>query len=214
MTRETHSDKALKTLTLMGTVPEEWAHVPIKYVLEDQMWPEAARCPDCVHGEAWLTPKGEPHNFFKHCKGGLSGFEKQAQIEKYSLTKGKCPTCPTSRNSPWRGTGEVIKYKMRKVWVGYVQWVEGTLFDSRFEDALYNTNRTSTRVRHICGLCSKSILDPFGIIPVHGKDSAGRIHGMWIGRDCGRKFLGVKDFKNPKAKRGDRTMLKTPLTKT
>lgn len=212
---ESHSIKALKTIEAMGTIPEQWTLVPIKYVLEDREYPVKVRCPDCVHGEAWLTPKGAAHNFFKHCKGGLSGFEEQEQIAKYSLTKGRCPTCPKRPGYSSRGTGEIWKLKIMKVWVGYPQWLPNTRFDSRFHDALYYTERRAQKtVWYCCELCSKSILDPYsGLVPVHATDDKGMAHGMWVGADCGRKFLKAQVTKPEKSKRGDKFLIINPLLK-
>lgn len=180
-----HSEKGLKTLSVMNTTPEEWGLTDIKWVQEKRMMPVKAKCPDCHGiGKAWVNPEGKAHDFWKHTDlPCMTGFEKKEQIEKYSLKEGKCPTCPSSRKWSGRGTGEVVIFKEMKVWVGYVQWHSKTVFDSRF-------NHTSGD----CHLCSKRIKQS-RLVPVTAKGKDGIIHGMWVGMDCARKFFGIKNFK-------------------
>jgi hypothetical protein len=201
-----HSLKALKTLELMNTKPEDWGLVEILWKQEMRAMPEHVRCPDCVSGLAWVTPEGKPHNFFKHCKGGLSNSQRQEQIKEFQLKQAQCPTCPPSRKWPGRGTAEVVVFKDRLVWVGYPQWHKDTRFDSRFEDALYNTVRVKEDLRCVCALCSKSIGGTFSYrVPVTAKGADGVIHGMWVGADCARKFFGVKNFKKDHIIKGSET---------
>lgn len=78
--------------------------------------------------------------------------------------------------------GLVREHRMVTKTVGVVQWAKHTHFDSRFGSGIN------------CSLCSKLI--PSGrFIPVTGKGKDGRVHGMWVGEDCARKFFGVKNFK-------------------
>lgn len=181
---ETHSDKGLKTLALLGTTAADWGLVEIKWVEEKRMVPTKERCRTCSGiGQAHFEVDGSlAENKIDSQKDYYKWNDRQREIHR--LVRGKCPTCPSSRGAYHQyGTGEVTVMKLRKVWVGYVQWEPNTLFDSRF-------------VGHDCQLCSKTLKSVWsGVVPVHGKDSNGQIHGMWVGQDCARKFLGIKKWK-------------------
>lgn len=87
------------------------------------------------------------------------------------------------------GTRKITRTRNRLVWVGTPQWARGTKFDSRF----------GFTARFNCELCSKTIKNPFsGLVPVTGTDSEGRYHGMYVGADCARKFMGIKNYKKDK----------------
>ncbi len=205
-----HSDKALKTIELMNTKPDDWGLVEIKWKQEMRYVPVQVKCPSCHgSGSCYLRKNGEVHDFWKDSKGNrratLGFSERETDMKKYKLTKGRCPECPPSRGtwaSESRGSGQVTRWEKRKVWVGYPQWHKKTLFDSRFEGAFYEDKRWETASKSgktlqcVCQLCSKSITGVFsGLVPVTGKGADGKIHGMWVGEDCARKFFGVKNFK-------------------
>jgi hypothetical protein len=187
---ETHSEKGLKTLTLLGTTPSDWGLVEIIWKREKVMVPMKVRCPTCygigeahfeLNGSLALNKIDSKNDFYKW---------NDRQREIRALPKNTCPTCPPMRG--WRrhyGTGEITVMKEREVWVGYVQWELKTVFDSRFV----------IRDGRVCQLCSKTIKSVWsGLVPVHGKDTKGQIHGMWVGEDCARKFLGIKKWKKDK----------------
>jgi hypothetical protein len=176
-----HSEKGLKTLELMGTKPDDWGLVEIKWVQEMRDMPVKKQCPTCYGiGEAHFEQDGSlAINKISSSKNYYDWNDRQKQI--MSLPYGKCPTCPTNRRG--YGTGEVVTWKPMKVWIGYPQWEAGTKFDSRFGG-----------VNNHCGLCQKHI-KASGFVPVHGKDANGQVHAMYIGQDCARKFLGIKKWR-------------------
>lgn len=184
-----HSEKALKTFDMMNTKPADWGLTPIKWVQEMHSVPTKVKCSTChgigqayfrADGQLWVNKVDYDKNYY--------GWNDEQRRMRAEGKRDRCPTCPPRRGHPSYGTGEVVEIRKRKVWVGYVQWEKGTKFDSRF--ALHD--RTNCRV---CELCSKSIFGKMsGLVPVHGKGADGTIHGMWVGEDCARKFLGIKKF--------------------
>jgi hypothetical protein len=199
MTRpEPHSSKAIKTIELMNTKPSDWGLVEIKYKREKRWVPEKRKCLFCWgNGSCYVRKNGESHDFWIGPDGKrracLSGFEREKDIKKYKLEIGTCSKC---------NGGSVIKWLKKLVWIGYPQWHKKTLFDSRFEDGFYQNKRWENAtakgktLKCVCALCSKSITGIFsGLVPVTGKGADGKIHGMWVGEDCARKFFGVKNFK-------------------
>lgn len=75
--------------------------------------------------------------------------------------------------------GKVSGIVRTTVKVGYPQFPAGARFDSRFGGGMN------------CALCNKLILKS-GRVPVHATGVDGVTHGMFVGEDCGKKFLDVK----------------------
>lgn len=180
-----HSLKGLKTIEAMGTAPGDWHLTPIKWSRVVMTVPTQVTCPSCRgHGQTNFEEDGSmavnkiPTDDYHEWR------EEAYRIRQ--LRKGKCPTCPPSRKWPGLGTGTVTEYREQEVTLGTPVWAAGTLFDSRFA----GQHRDSVRV---CELCSKSITGVWsGRVPVQGRGSDGKIHGMWVGEDCARKVLGVE----------------------
>ncbi len=223
----THSEKALTTLKIMGTKPENWQLCDIKWVKEKRMVPCEVECPSC-YGEKFVRFEADgktvilmPPGITYADKAELSQFDfystewvklhkahekkEKAQKEYLSLAikeagydnerhtygvLGNCPKCFKSfRASKFRSArmgsdGKVWGSKEAELWVGYPQWPEGTDFDSRFGGSSVKSGGVA------CGLCNKTIIKS-GTIPVWGKDADNKVHGMWVGSDCAKKFLAV-----------------------
>lgn len=190
MMRETHSEKGLKTLDLMGTKPDQWAHIPIKWVKEIHKVPTRVDCPLCgrlgrVHIEA--DGRVAANEYESLVRQDYRRYNDRYQARRQAirtLPQDTCPLCPPRRNFRSYGTGQIVWNLFREVEIGYLQTSPGTLWDSRFAD---NGRR--------CHLCDKVIRKSLRV-PVHGKGDDGVVHGMWVGQDCARKFLGVKSFEN------------------
>lgn len=195
----THSDKALKTISEMKTVPSDWGRTEIKWEkrrIYTEVW---VLCPVCAGSgkvgslKGKVVPSHEAHN------GGARETIRPCET---------CPRVPWTRNgrtwywkdgkngeigndrhhgSPDRDyremNGLVREWLMVEKEVGIVQWAEGTKFDSRFSDSSDQ-----------CQLCAK-VIPSQRFCPVTGKGADGMIHGMWIGEDCAKKFFQIKNFK-------------------
>jgi hypothetical protein len=182
---EKHSEKGLTTLALLGTKPEDWGLVPIKWEKQNIEVPTKVKCPTCYGiGQAHFELDGSLAINNIDSKKDYYRWNTR-QLEIHRLRRDRCPTCPPKRNH-WGhsyGTGEVTKMVKREVMVGIILWEKDSIFDSRFNSGLH------------CHLCNK-LIQKSGRVPVHGKDQNGIVHNMWIGEDCARKFLGIiKAFK-------------------
>ena len=196
MKKESHSEKGLKTIELMNTKPDDWGLTPIKWVWEIVMANVEKECPTCRgRGKAYVNIKtGKPssgaNDYKKLNDRSPSGWRSKNEY-------GRCPTCPQRSTRGFGpielGTGKIVVQEKAKILVGYPIWPKGVQFDSRFEDAIYNTRRTKEIVHYVCALCSKSIGGRWSyVIPVNARGSDGKIHGMYVGEDCARKFLGLE----------------------
>lgn len=212
----THSDKALKTLHRMGTQAPDWGLVEFEWVERILRMPVKEDCPSCrgrrrtsivaTDGGRLLTQR--EHDLYYgnrtyHFVPAEFRSKSQHQIgEMLGIKYGDCPTCRGPRG---RSTGKITIVKDVKVRIGIPQWAAGTKFDSRFSrDALRQETATGKAVRDVCELCSKSITSEHaGTVPVTGRGADGIIHGMWVGRDCARKFFGFKNFKKDQVVRRD-----------
>jgi hypothetical protein len=196
MRRETHSEKGLKTISLMGTESADWHLTPLKWKYVYEMVPTKVKCPTCRgRGQVNLEADGSVAvNEIDHKKDYYKWNERQQQMR--ALPTAKCPECPARRGWSMYGTGEVVVMKKQKVLVAFPVWAKGTEFDSRFRDAKYSRSSytpSDKRVRHVCELCSKSITGVWSYrVPVQARGADGKIHGMWVGEDCARKILGVE----------------------
>lgn len=182
-----HSDKGLKTLELMGTKPADWGLVEIKWVQEMRPMPVKKDCPTCSRtGHAPFEKDGTlAVNKISYEKDYYKWNTREQEM--WRLEKRQCPTCPPRRNWGGYGTGYVTVWKPMKVWIGYPQWEEGSRFDSRFCDSM-----------DTCDLCNK-VIKKSGFVAVHGKDTYDKVHNMYVGEDCARKFLGItKKWKKDK----------------
>lgn len=210
----THSEKALETFRQMNTVPADWGITDIEWKLEKRKVPTEIECPECRgKGQGYYDERGDfiagKYELGEQVRGWLEQREgkkvfrhyRDSELKEFCKEKNfelkMCRKCGSARCSrrDWEGvyigTGKVIVLKTREVWIGYIQWAEGTRFDSRFHNAIYNRGGS---VANVCELCSKSISKSH-MVPVTGKGPDGVIHGMYVGIDCGRKFIGVKNFK-------------------
>lgn len=191
--KKTHSIKALETLRQMNTVPENWGLVEIIWKKELRKVRTKVRCPECF-GTGRATYEGNGDGSLANESDLLKsvGYQhlKAEQLKKdRNLKTRNCKCCPVVQKTvSWganyiKGTGEIYEMVERKVKVGYPQFAADTKFDSRFQ---YSDGRSF----HHCALCSKGI-NQSGRVPVTGKGADGIIHGMWVGEDCAKKFLGV-----------------------
>lgn len=194
----THSDKALKTISEMVTVPTDWGRTEIKWEkrrISEEVW---VLCPACAGSGKVGTLKGKT----VPSHDAWNGFAKDTIRPCES-----CPRVPWTRKgrtyywkdgkngepgrenhgSPDNGyremNGLVREWLMVEREVGIVQWADGTKFDSRFSDS-----------HDQCQLCAKVIRSQ-RFCPVTGKGADGVVHGMWIGEDCAKKFFQIKNFK-------------------
>lgn len=201
---ESHSEKGLETLRQMGTTPEDWTFADIEWVKEKRLVPTKVSCPTCHHtGQANFRPSGElarpyeevePQPTFDYtnpeeervCRARYQEWLERKRAYGKENVRGRCPTCPTRRNWPSYGTGEVDGVVEAEVMVGYIKWPKGTRFDSRF-GCQWRGFRTA-----VCELCSKSVKSLRMVPVVSHTDPA---HGMWVGADCARKFFDIKPLK-------------------
>lgn len=186
----THSDKALKTLAEMNTKASDWGLTEILWKEEEAVVPVEETCPQCRgRKRTHVTPDGKLvnpellkiyHNpYGEHVPQELRGKSQWAVGKALGVQYGACPVCKGPRGA---SRGYVVRYRVQKVRIGYVQWAAGTRFDSRFN-------------HHDCQLCAKTINVDRYRVPVTGRGEDGVVHGMWVGRDCARKFFGIKNFK-------------------
>jgi hypothetical protein len=180
--KSSHSAKALATIAMMGTTPSQWDLTPIKWVDEERKVPGLVTCPTC-HGmkfvriqDGKVTPP-PPINTHEHF---LYRNAARSEAGKTNQRYGNCPTCAAHK----RGWGLIPQGKVKgfvteTVKVGYPQFPAGTKFDSRFSGGLH------------CALCNKLIMKSLRV-PVHATGDNGVTHGMFVGEDCGKKFLDVK----------------------
>jgi hypothetical protein len=192
----THSDKALKTIAMMGTVPGDWYIPEIDWVEENRMVIGLVTCPVCqgnkrVAKDASGAPKPWPSS---RDYGAWSEYERAAR-EQCKKDTGRsagweatnCDNCKGKIGRYGHGsTGQVKSLVERLVRVGYVRWPAGVKFDSRFTTCSG------------CQLCAKEIRKSWRV-PVAAKGADGSVHGMWVGSDCGRKFLSAEIKETAKA---------------
>ena len=82
--------------------------------------------------------------------------------------------------------GTTGEWKKKPVTIGKVMWPKNdegdliTKFDSRFG-------------HHDCMVCGKPHIKS-GLVPVMAKDDEEEWHGMWVGQDCAKKFMGFMRF--------------------
>lgn len=200
--RETHSAKALQTLKLMGTEPDDWHLTPIKWVKETREVRGWVTCPDC-HGTRWvlkdengnLIPKPElvdlpapPHGAsddvwrarfeeMDRRREVVNDWSRRARAQSPRADYGNCQRCIRKQRGYYLPSGQVPGLVMAEVDVGYPQWPKGTEFTSRFGG------------QGNCDLCNKVIMQS-GRVPVN--TDGPKPLGMWVGEDCAKKFLDVK----------------------
>jgi hypothetical protein len=176
-----HSEKALTTLAMMGTLPSQWRLTPIEWIEEEREVPGLVRCPVC-RGRKFVRfeggqvvpppPANTPASF---------EYDQAAHRESSAARRpyGNCPRCEKPK-SGWGmiPQGKVAGAVRARVMVGYPKFPPGTRFDSRFQGGLH------------CNLCNKLILRS-NRVPVHAMGDDGVAHGMFVGEDCARKFLDV-----------------------
>lgn len=189
-----HSEKGMKTITLMGTAQDDWHLTPIKWQYVNMVVPVKVDCSDCRgYGRTYVNlESGKPakDTTYQNINDRKEGGWKTKNVYQ------KCPTCDSGRDKRGhKSSGKVTIFKEQRVLVGTPVWAGGTLFDSRFEGKIYERDATASgkNVHSVCELCSKSITGTWSFrVPVQAKGADGRIHGMWVGQDCARKVLGVE----------------------
>jgi hypothetical protein len=180
-----HSAKALSTLAGMQTAPSQWQLTPIEWVEEEREVSGLVTCPTC-RGEKFVRVKDgrvvppPPRSSQDHLD--YLDYQNAARRDAHAagMRYGNCPTCATRK----RGWGMIPQGKVKglvreRVMVGYPRFPPGTRFDGRFGGGLH------------CHLCNKLIMRSHRV-PVHAIGDDGVAHGMFIGEDCARKFLGVR----------------------
>lgn len=188
----THTDKALETLRLMGTTPEQWRLADIKWVMEERVVKGEVNCPDC-HGRKRVV-KDAAGNIMPRpvevAYGNEGWHASHEAVRAYDLEarkqggqRGNCERCrvhnPRARAHGY-SMGKVPGLVKKMVEVGYPIWPEGVVKDSRF--AL-----TKAGYYH-CQLCNKKVVKS-GMVAVHTVGAGKHEHGMYVGEDCARKFL-------------------------
>lgn len=181
---DAHSSKGLKTLELMGTKPDDWGLTPIRWETRKLLVPTEVECPDCYRGLTYVnveTGKVAKDASFENINDRKPKGWRTKNVHRF------CPTCTSKRVADRdgeyaRGKGTIVVNQLRDVQVGFAVWPKDVLFDSRF----YSSGS-------VCELCSKHIVGKWShLIPVNGRGADGRIHGMQVGEDCARKFLGIE----------------------
>lgn len=195
----THSDKALKTLATMGTVAGDWYIPEIDWVDEERMVPGLVTCPDCkgnkrVAKDAAGNPLPWPSSSdYRAWSDYNDAAREQAKKDTGRAGGWELTNCKRCHGKIGRygygSTGKVKALVKAIVRVGYVRWPVGVRFDSRFTTCSG------------CQLCAKEIRKSWRV-PVAAKGADGRVHGMWVGSDCGRKFLSA-ELKETKAAGGE-----------
>jgi hypothetical protein len=205
-----HSDKALATMMAMGTTPDDWHLTPIKWVEEEREVMGQVTCPLCK-GTKWVRYTPETLSLPERERTVIPppprvsdyrvvmDYEHAAQREargrasSFHNTFGNCPKCTVyKRGGKFTGgglytTGKVPGLVWKKVLVGYPQWPKGVRFDSRFESGSH------------CHLCGKLIMKSWRV-PVDATGVLdGKVHGMYVGEDCAKKFLHVKLKRDPES---------------
>lgn len=204
-----HSNKALQTLTLMNTTPEQWKHVDILFERRTMKVPGKVTCPTC-DGLRWVQLDSEGQVVPPPAKDtGVSSYHARSEYARAAeavdaadrratgaswLRHGNCPTCrvtsPRSRDYG-RSTGSVVGPVEQEVLLAIPLWPAGTAFDSRFRSGCS------------CQLCGKTVTKS-RLVPVVGVDNAGAPHGMWVGSDCAKRFLpGVITYSRQKDRPAD-----------
>lgn len=196
MKRESHSDKGLKTIELMGTKADQWTLTPIKWKKVKMVHPMKMDCPDC-----W----GKGRTYVNNATGKWAADATFENINDHKPngwrsknTHGECPRCKNLRTG--QGSGQITKMVEQLVMVGIPVWAKNTLFDSRFSQGIYDDKRhqSEKNVHSGCDLCSKSIHGIWSFtVPIQAKGDDGRIHGMWVGQDCAKKVLGIELLLTP-----------------
>lgn len=180
MKTTSHSEKALKTLALLGTKPEDWKQTDIRWVYELRNVVRDVTCPVCF-GERRVRidrETGKPVEVPAEIANDF--YKRQSFFAGKTFTYECCTRCVgTHGRNRGYSTGKIPGLVKMHVMVGYPIWPEGTKFDSRFREAATG--------RYCCHLCSKSLQSLQ--VPVVGRGADGQVHGMWVGTDCAKKFL-------------------------
>lgn len=196
-----HSEKALKTIAMMSTVPTDWGRTEIKWEerrIPTEVW---VLCPSCAGSgrvgtlDGKTVPSHDAHN-----KGARDTIRPCETCPRVRWTRqgrrwywqhgqegdpggDRHHGHPDSRPSYHEMNGLVLATLLVNQRVGVVQWAKNTHFDSRFAASWDQ-----------CQLCAKVVPSQI-FCPVTGRGSDGVIHGMWIGQDCAKKFFQIKNFK-------------------
>lgn len=180
MAKMNHSDKALATLSLLGTAPSDWTLTEIEWREEERMVVGQVKCPECM-GWRWVRydDAGAPIA----CADERTRFDyenlarREARAAGFGGYYGNCKRCRGTRGRMLGiPSGKVAGMVKAKVMVGYPKFPKGTRFESRFAGGGH------------CELCNKAI-KASGRVPVNTTGENPR--GMWVGEDCARKFLAV-----------------------
>jgi len=198
---EKHSEKALKTIELLGATPEACKKADIKWVLETRMVPGWVKCPKCSGERSVWTKDGVETEPPASCRSTYNPEVVYGHLAKEQSFEPKpCDKCFNnydsrhySRHYSWqRSRGYVEGLVPAEVWVGYPQWPTGTKHGTRFSGSF-----------HSCELCAKAVKKS-NLVPVVAVDGSGTTHGFWVGQDCAKKFLpGVSIWADVPGKRKD-----------
>jgi len=148
-------------------------------------WPALVKYPDHIEGDTpeilaqWEAAYAE----YKTARDAREDYAKKVSAQRLAATgsrwndNGNCPTCIKKKGYC---TGRAMIPALRKVMIGYPEWLPGIRFDSRF--GVMSTER------YCCGLCSKTIKES-NLVPVQAAGNDGKAHGMWVGEDCAMKIF-------------------------
>ncbi len=214
---ETHSEKGLKTLQMMGTKPQDWGMCEIVWKEEMRLRPVKVPCAHCggristyklqsgathsepIYGDGEAFEKTgvaydnaameiEKAKILKARGVTWNAYMNDQELERAGFTKVRCPHCD---HRPYRQNA--CGYNNSRNY-GYKTELKMCKVMVGYPQWAKATNFNS-RFRHSdCNLCGKT-LKRGDAYPVTGRGDDGIIHGMWVGADCAQKFLGIKNFK-------------------
>ena len=173
---DTLSDKVQRTLREMECDGSAWSVPPTDIVNETRLVPTKVRCPVCQGDQYVVKNEAGVVVYPKAADDWADPNSPELRRLRFLMRQrgdtGECARCMTRSG---RTTGEAVEMRERVVPVTYIRWPAGTLFDSRFLDG--------------CEACGKRNVE--NVVPLVAYDAAGRPHGMWVGVDCAKKFLGL-----------------------
>jgi hypothetical protein len=211
-----HSDKAKLTLSMMDSTEAGWVHPDIEWKFEKRKVLVEVPCRHCdgskksweIDGQ-WLCGEYSVTETYKRENGikepgyiYIPSNVLKAWLDGLSARLSRCNKCWLKPVYGKRTRWSIKEYQMKDVMVGYIKWLPGTQFKSRFRysDGFSNTH---------CELCAKGI-NQSNRVPVQGFTSDKSPIAMWVGQDLrekdSRDFREISDrpLFSRKLKRGNK----------